>query len=53
MLSSDSFYPFNLSMDLSDYFTLLRLHVGRGGALVDSMLFDLRVVGSIPALAAT
>ena len=27
--------------------------VGRGGALVEAMLFDRRVVGSNPALAAT
>ena len=29
------------------------LHVGRGGALVESMPFDPRVMGSNPALAAT
>ena len=32
---------------------LILNHVGRGGALFETMTFNLRVVGSTPALAAT
>ena len=46
----------NFPLRLLKYQMILQtvsLNVGRGGALVDTMTFNRRVVGSTPALAAT
>ena len=46
ILSILSIYMYSIS-------SIKTMHVGRGGALVESIAFNRRIVGSIPALTAT